>query len=191
MELLTLELMELRKTINTIFMVPTLKIPREKLRDNGFINGYESDGGQEIPYPNAVYLLFKPKDLHAFKAFLDEEYERTTNIIDDYDIGNGFVVVVYKLDKRYEYDFKLIRLGKYSKTSQDFKNEFNKTVRIQKDGKSIDEVTLQYRIFNRTQDLINFWEDKMGTTLDKHQEVWVDYDYDREVLTSVKLQQYV
>lgn len=183
--------MELKKTINTIFMVPTLKVPREQLRENGFINGYESDNSQEIPYPNAVYLLFKPKDLSDFRAFLNEEYERTTNIIDDYDIGNGFVVVVYKLDKRYLNDFRLVRLGRYSKTSSDFQNEFSKTVRIMRNGKFADEVSLQYRIFNRTQDLINYWEDKLGTTLNKEQEVWQIYDSEKEILTNIKLQQYV
>lgn len=183
--------MELKKTINTIFMVPTLKIPREQLKENGFINGYELDSDQEIPYPNAVYLLFKPVNLSDFRAFLNEEYERTTNIIDDYDIGNGFVVVVYKLDKRYLNDFRLIKLGRYSHTSSDFQNEFNKTVRVQKNGKGVDEVSLQYRIFNRTQDLINYWEEKLGITFTKDQEVWQAYDSERETLTNIKLQQYV
>jgi hypothetical protein len=183
--------MELKKTISTIFMLPTLKIPKEKLVENGYINSYEYDEGQDVPYPNSLYLLFKPTDLHAFRAFLDEEYERTTNIIEDYDYGKGFVVVVYKLDNKFANDFKLIRTGKYSKTSKSFQALYPKTVRILKEGIYKDEVSLQYRIFNKTQDLIEFWIEKIGVKLSPDQEVWETYDTEREVLTPIKLTSYV
>ena len=35
--------MNLEKTITSIFMVPTLKIPKEQLLKNNFINGYIKD----------------------------------------------------------------------------------------------------------------------------------------------------
>lgn len=183
--------MELKKTISTIFMVPTLKIPKEKLKENGFINGYEFDADRDIPYQNAVYLLFKPKDMHKFRSFLDEEYERTTNIIEDYDYGKGFVIVVYKLDKNLLKDFDLIKEGKYSKTSKKFQNEFNKTTKLMRQGVVTEEVSLQYRIFNKTQDLIDFWEDKLDIIFNQDQEVWQIYDKTREVLTNLKLEEYV
>jgi len=183
--------MELKKTISTIFMLPTLKIPRDKLNENGFINGYEYDMGQDVPYPNAVYLLFKPADLHIFREFLNDEYERTTNIIDDYDYGKGFVVVVYKLDKRYLNDFKLIRQGRYSKTSKKFQAEFPKTTKIMRSGVVSEEISLQFRVFNKTKDLVDYWEDKLGVRLAEDQEVWQAYDIEREVLTTVKLEEYV
>jgi len=183
--------MELKKTITTIFMVPTLKIPKDKLRENGFINGYEYDTEHEVPYPNSVYLLFKPKDLVVFREFLDDEYERTTNIIEDYDYNNGFVIVVYKLNSQYIEDFNLIKQGKYSKTSKKFQAEFSKTTRIAKDGVSKDEISLQYRIFNKTQDLVDFWENKLGVVFEPNQEVWETYQEEREILTSTKLKEYV
>ena len=182
--------MELKKTISTIFIVPTLKISTDSLNENGFINAYEFDEGQDVPYPNAVYLLFKPRNLHEFRNFLNEEYERTTNIIDDYDYGKGFVVVVYKLDKRYLKDFNLVKQGKYSKTSKAFQGLFSKTKKIMKDGNLKEEVSLQFRIFNKTKDLVNFWEDKLGITLSEDQEVWQVYDKEREVLTPIKLKEY-
>ena len=183
--------MDLKKTVTTMFIVPTLKIPKDKMKEMGFINGYEIDEGQDVLYPNAVYLLFKPKDLHAFREFLNDEYERTTNIIDDYDYGKGFVVVVYKLDKRYTNDFNLVRHGKYSKTSKKFQAEFSKTVRITKGGVPSDEVSLQFRIFNKTKDMIDFWEDKLGTVLTEDQEVWQTYDAEKEKLSPMKLEEYV
>jgi len=181
----------LKKTISTVFMLPTLKISKEKLTENGFINAYEYDEDQDVPYLNSVYLLFKPDNLHTFRAFLNEEYERTTNIVDDYDYGKGFVVVVYKLDKRFIDDFDLVKQGRYSKTSKKFQGEFPKTTKIMRSGVVTDEVSLQYRVFNKTKDLINYWEDKIGLVLGPDQEVWEAYDVEREVLTSVKLKQYV
>lgn len=183
--------MELKKTISTIFMLPTLKISKEKLSENGFINCFEFDEGHDVSYPNAIFLLFKPTDFRTFRAFLDEEYERTTNIIEDYDYGKGFVVVVYKLDNKYVKDFNLIRNGRYSKTSKAFQSLFNKTIKIIRNGTYAEEISLQFRIFNKTKDLIDFWEEKMGIRLAADMEVWQAYEKEREILTIVKLESYV
>ena len=94
--------MELKKTITSIFMVPTLKINRDKLKENGYLNGYMSDVRRDVQYQNAVYLLFQPSNLDKFREFLDDEYQRTKQLIDDYDYEDGFVVVVYTLDKKWK-----------------------------------------------------------------------------------------
>jgi hypothetical protein len=73
--------MDIKKTITSIFIVPTLSIGRERLLNNGYINGYIKDNRKDIQYDSCVYLLFKPKDLDKFRDFLDEEYERTKSII--------------------------------------------------------------------------------------------------------------
>ncbi len=101
--------MEIKKTITTIFMVPTLKINRDVLKDNGFINGYVKDVRKDVQYENCIYLLFKPEDIDRFKDFLDEEYERTKSIIDDYDYENGYVVLVYQLDGKFKRDFQFVK----------------------------------------------------------------------------------
>lgn len=171
-------------------MVPTLGISRETLKENGFINAYEYDDGRDILYPDAIYLLFKPDNFQSFRAFLQEEYERTTNIIDDYDYGKGFVIVVYKLNKKYLDDFKLIKKGQYSHTSKGFQSLFSKTTKILKNTKMVEEISLQFRIFNKTKDLFEFWEDKLGVKLGEDQEVWEVYDSEREILTPKKLETY-
>ena len=63
--------MEIKKTITTMFIVPTLLIDRDKLRENGFINGYVKDGLKDVQYENAAYLLFKPENQDRFKIFLE------------------------------------------------------------------------------------------------------------------------
>ena len=51
---------------------------------------------------------------------------------------------------------------------------------------SKDEISLQYRIFNRSEDLVEFWEDKLGvnfkTTVGDDFEVWEGFDESNEIL---------
>jgi len=182
---------DVKKTITSIFMVPTLKIPSDRLKENGFINAYCKDGRKDVQYNNCIYILFKPTNIEKFRTFLDDEYERTKSIIDDYDYEDGFVVVVYQLDKKFEKDYNLIRQGKYSKTSQEFPNLFPKIVKIKKYGMHKDEISLQYRIFNKTQDLREYWENKIGIVFDEDMEVWSGYYEENETLNLEKLKEYV
>ena len=183
--------MEIKKTITSIFIVPTLSIGREKLMDNGFINGYIKDSRKEVQYEGCIYLLFKPKDLDKFKDFLDLEYERTKSIIDDYDYEDGFVVVIYMLNEKLEKDIALIKKGKYSRTSPAFQSIFPKVVKLRRNGFYKDEISLQYRIFNKTEDLKQFWEDKFGMEIDEDMEVWEGFFEENEILNIDKLKENV
>ena len=176
-------------------MVPTLKVPKDALRANGFINGYIKDLGQEDQHPESIYLLFKPENIDKFREFLDSEYERTKTVIEDYDYDNGYVVVVYQLDKKFNSDFKLIKQGRYSKTSKDFQKTFPKVIKINKNGLNRDEISLQYRIFNKSDDLKDFWEEKLGidfnSVIGEDFEVWEGYDETKEILQLNKLKENV
>lgn len=180
------------KTITSIFMVPTLKVPKNALKENGFINAYSKDTERDIPsYPGCIYLLFRPDDLPKFREFLDDEYERTKDIIEDYDYDDGFVVVVYKLNVKYSKDFDLIKEGRYSETSKTFQSIFPKVVKLIKNGLHRDEISLQYRIFNKTEDMVEYWQDKIGVEWEDSFEVWDGYDEDREVLCISELKELV
>jgi len=183
--------MERKHTITSIFIVPTLSIGRDKLINNGFVNGYIKDGMRDIQYENAVYLLFKPTNLDKFKNFLDSEYERTKSIIDDYDYEDGYVVIVYEINSKLKDDIELIKQGKYSKTSTQFQGIFPKVVKIKKNGLNRDEVSLQYRVFNKTEDLVQFWEDKLGVELPEDVEVWHGFFEEFETLDLNKIKEYV
>lgn len=184
--------MEIKKTITSIFMVPTLNIPKNSLKDNNFINGYIKDLGKDVQYEDAIYLLFKPKNIDKFRTFLENEYERTKDIIEDYDYEDGYVVVVYLLNKKLKEDFSLVKIGAYSKTSKEFQECFPKTIRISKSegNKKLtyaDEISLQYRVFNKTKDLVEFWEEKLNVNFDSDQEVWNEFDEDTETLNINKI----
>lgn len=174
-------------------MVPTLKVPKDALRGNGFINAYIKDARREDQYKDSIYLLFKPTDLDKFREFLDSEYERTKTIIEDYDYEDGFVVVVYQLNDKYKKDFNLIKEGKYSKTSEEFQKLFPKVIKIVRNGLHKDEISLQYRIFNKNEDLVSFWEEKLGIDLKevvgKDFEVWEGWDEKKEILELDKIKE--
>ena len=185
--------MEIKKNITSIFMVPTLKVPKDALRGNGFINAYINDARREDQYKDSIYLLFKPTDLDKFREFLDSEYERTKTIIEDYDYEDGYVVVVYQLNDKYKKDFNLIKEGKYSKTSEEFQKLFPKVIKIVRNGLHKDEISLQYRIFNKNEDLVSFWEEKLGIDLKevvgKDFEVWEGWDESKEILELDKIKE--
>jgi hypothetical protein len=183
--------MERKHTITSIFIVPTLSIGKDKLLDNGFVNGYIKDNKRDIQYENAVYLLFKPENLDKFRNFLDNEYERTKSIIDDYDYEDGYVVVVYEINPRLKGDVELVKQGKYSQTSPAFQGSFPKVVQIKKNGLRRDEISLQYRVFNKTEDLVKFWEDKLGVELPSDVEVWHGFFEENEVLDLDKIKEHV
>lgn len=176
-------------------MVPTLNVPKDALKNNGFINAYVKDTQREDDYDQSIYLLFKPTDLDKFREFLDSEYERTKTVIEDYDYPDGFVVVVYQLNEKHKKDFNFIKEGKYSKTSKDFQKLFPKIVKISRNGLNKDEISLQYRIFNKAEDLVQFWEEKLGIdmklTFGNEFEVWDGWDEEKEILEINKIKKHV
>jgi hypothetical protein len=174
--------MNVSKTITSIFIVPTLKINRDDLKGNGYMNGYMSDVRRDVQYKDAVYLLFKPDNLDRFREFLDDETERTKQLIDDYDYEDGFVVLVYKLDKKWKDDFLLVKEGKYSQTSKEFQEQFPKVIKIIKNNLHRDEISLQHRIFKKSEDLRQYWEDKIDISFDANMEVWEGFSIENETL---------
>lgn len=183
--------MNTNKTITSVFIVPTLKIPKNKLKENGFINGFIGDSKRDIQYDNAVYLLFRPRDLDKFREFLDSEHDRTFDVLDDYDYEDGYVVVVYKLNPDLKDDFDIVKTGKYSKTSPAFKKLFPEKITINKGGLARQERTLQYKIFNRTDDMIKYWEHELAMRFDNTMEVWHGFDEEREILNIDKFKEHV
>ena len=176
------------KTISTIFIAPTLNIPRKDKEENGYLNAYIKDSGREVNYEDAIYLLYQHSDMFKFKKFLDMEKSRTSQIIDDYDYDGGFVVVVYKLNPKFKKDFNIIKEGKYSTASESFKKLFPKVIKIQTpNGLHRDELALQYRIFNKTNDLVEFWEAKFGIKFEPNMEVWGGWNEEVETLNIEKV----
>lgn len=180
-----------KKTITTIFFLPVFKIGKERLNKNGFINAYQKDITADVEYENCIFALFKPEDIDLFDDFLDEEYERTKAIIDDYDYDGGYIVLVYKLDMKFKKDYDLVKKGNYSKTSKQFQELFPRVIKVKKNGFTKDEVSLQYRVFNKTEELREYWENKLDVEFDETMELWDGYQEENEILDIEKIKQHV
>lgn len=171
------------KTVTSIFMVPTLKIDISNIKENGFINAYIGDLKKDLNYENCIYLLFKPSNLERFREFLDSEYNRTENIVEDYDYEQGYVVVVYKLNDFFKDDFDVVKSGKYSETSTLFRQEFSKIVRIKnEEGVVKSETSLQHLIFQKSLSMKLYLEEIIGCTITDDMEVWQTFVPEKETL---------
>lgn len=170
-------------------MVPTLKIGKVTLDENNFINAYTKDLSREVHYEDVAHLLFKPKNLSSFRDFVEGEYDRIPPLIEDYDYEGGFVVLVYSLDSRFKSDFDLVKQGKYSKTSEKFQELFPKVVKRTKDGQ--EDTSLQYRIFNKTEELKEWWEEKLAVHFKDDMEWWQGFDEKKETLDIEKIRELI
>lgn len=165
---------------STIFLLPGIGHQRRQLLKYGFIAAYIDDKNHEPHYRNAVYMLFRPPDMDAFQIFLDNEYETLSRrydrgkILDEYDYGKGYVVVVYGFPERYLSDYRLFLEGKYSRFSEEYKDLFPKKIDVlENDGSVTEQFSLPYLIFNKVKSLKEFWEEKMGVALDSDSEYWM------------------
>lgn len=178
--------------LNTIFMVPTLGISGKQIEAHNLINAYSKDEEKdEYSLNKHVFLLFKPKNMDNFQWFIDEEYDRTEDILEDYNVDKNLVILVYKLNEKFKEDFDLVREGKYSKTSEKFQNLFKKTKTVVEKGESVDTLSLQWKIFTKDETLREFWEgdDMIGAKIPRDQEVWPGYNLEKETLSIEKIKQ--
>lgn len=170
------------RTITNIFMVPTLGIKRNILKRLGFVNAFSSDPNLPVQYEGCIYLLFRTENPANIQSFIDKEYDNTSReLVDDYNYGE-YVVLVYKLRDDLKEDYELIRQGKYSEVSRDFRGFFDKKVRVQSETGTEHKISLQHRIFNKDKELKKYWEEKIGAELEPDKEVWVMYDEQKETL---------
>lgn len=175
-------MIKIDKTITSIFIVPTLGINRDVLKDNGFINGYIKNELNLYNYENCVYLLFKPTDMFKFGQFCLEVVSNNELYVDDFDLEDGKVVLIFKLNDKYKKDYELVYNGEYSKTSNEFKNAFPKVLKVIVNGLHRDELSLQIRIFKKTNDLRKIWENLTGVTFTEDMEVWPTWNLEKEIL---------
>lgn len=168
------------KNITTVFIVPTLGIEKDTLNSHGFISGYLDDYEHDLDYEDVVYLLFKPLNLEKFKLFLNEIYEKNSLILEDYNTEKDEIIIIFKLSEKYKKDYELILAGKYSKVSEEFKDNFPKTVIIN----GIQKPSLQTMIFNKDPQLAKYWNDFLGTDLiiTNNLELWPGVDLKKEIL---------
>lgn len=172
-----------RKNCTTIFLLPGIGHTRQKLLPFGFLSAYLDDVNHEVHYEEAVYLLFKPSDLSGFQKFLEQEYKEPTLIVEDYDYEGGYTVVVYKIDEKYLLEYQLFLQGKYSQFRPEYIARFPTELFIENSEGFMElKHSLHYHIFNRTKEIKEYWEKKIGEKIPDDMELWSSPDMDKEVL---------
>jgi len=164
-----------------MFIVPLLNIGRENLIKAGFVSAFMKDELREIEYERAVYLLFKPFKIEDFNLFVEDQRESNMPIIDEFD-HNGYVVLVYKLPKKFEGDYEKILQGKFSETSKEYQKSFPMYYKIGED----DHMLLQHMIFSKNEKLKEYWKKELDLTITNSDQHWHFYE-EREVLNEESL----
>lgn len=182
--------LEILKKLNLslLFLLPLLKINVYDLEKHGFINTFLGDSEHEEVEGDLLYLLFKPKDLFSFGEFLLTQEGK--GLIEDYDYDGGLVVLVYKLPEKFKGDYEHFYQSKYSRFSDEFKEQFPRTVKVNMAGMKKTVGSTQWAIFSRDEGLIKEWEDEIGVVFAKGQELWAEVDFCSEILSEEILNKY-
>lgn len=172
-----------RTTDTTRFLVRGLNLERRSLEKQGFINAFIDDATHEPHHVRSVYLLFKPKSLEVFEEFVQEQRFQTALLVEDYDYPGGYVVIVYNFPALYWSDYQHFLKGEYSKFSKGYKSLFPKE-RKRESSKGIPytEPSFYAHVFGRTQEMKDYWEEKLSVYLSDDSEYWSIIDKNKETL---------
>lgn len=173
-------------TATDMFIVPLLNIGRQNLVQVGMKGAFMKDELREIQYERAAYLLFKPHKVDEFNLFVEEQRESNMPIIDEYDY-KGYVILVYRLPKKFERDYEKILKGQFSQTSKEYQKTIPKWYKIGEKDVLIDKMNLQHMIFEKSDELKQYWKDELDLTITDSDEHWSFYS-EREVLNEASLE---
>ena len=167
-----------------MFLVPVLGLDKSVISDHNYLNGYSDLKDKILEYePHVIYLLFKPKNRETFQDFVEGQYEMGQSILEDFDLDDDFVVLVYKLNEELDRDYHLIKLGNYSKTSEEFQSLFPETISDDRKGMLTKRKTLQKMVFDKEKSLFKYWQNNIGRPLlNEDMEVWYSFDTRKETL---------
>jgi hypothetical protein len=137
------------------------------------------DKDHENIVENPVYLLFKPKDLATFEKFVNEEYE-VGLLKEEYDYEGGYTVLVYEFPKKFAGDYATVLAGRYSKTSQRFKDIFPDD---DIDGTPV----IATLVMRKDARLKKQREESLDIILDADDELWSVFETHKETLDITKI----
>lgn len=143
---------------------------------NGFRRAYLND--HLYPMENCIFLLFKPIEFtEKFKGFC-EILESHKEFKQSYDIEDG-VVFVFQINPLYKKDVQLLKQGKYSLTSKEFKELFPQFVKNKKGQKTLFP---NWMILHKHPQQRKTMEEKVGCAIDENAELWDLFSPEYEVL---------
>lgn len=170
-----------KNTTTTLFLMPVIGLQRITVDKYGFINAYIRDKNKP-EYEGNIHVLFKPESKEQILNFALSEAVRTDLLISTYDYSNIYYVFVYRLEKKWEEDYKKIIEGKYSQLSKEYKELIPDKIKVN-NGKYFRFVrSLQYDILERAEAWRNALENEIGVTIDPNSELWNKWNDEKETL---------
>ncbi len=174
-------------TATNLFIVPLLGIKRASLMENGLHNAYIKDEVKGVEYERGVYMLFRAMNQEKFNDLLLSERKRKAALVDEYDYPDGWTMVVYQYDTKWEEDVKKILKGEFSFTSKSLQDNIPKTSRVMKNGVMTENLTLQHQIFKKAPSLSAYWNEELGLELDYKEDEFWDFYLEKEYFTQETL----
>lgn len=167
-----------------VFQNPTLMALSKKLIGitlfdhfliNGFRNAYLND--YKFPLENCVYFLFKPTEFTPRFKMLCDLLENHKEYKISYDVDGG-VIFVFNIPDKYKKDVELLKLGKYSKVTEEYKKLFPQSVRDNKGNKVLFK---NWMILYRHPDFKKKMEERVGQSIDENAELWDPFNPKYEI----------
>jgi len=143
---------------------------------NGFRNAYLND--YNYPMDGCIYCVFKPQEFTDKFRQLTEILEQHSLYKSTYDIEGG-VVFIFNISDVFKKDIELIKDGKYSKTSPEYKRLFPQTVRDKKGNKVLFS---NWMILHKHPQFKKRMEEYVGQSIEDDAELWDPFNPKYEVL---------
>lgn len=167
------------ENVSTIMLLPVLKLDKSQLDSFykfGFKNTYLFCSKLTYSF-NVIYIVFQPLEFsYPFYVFLSR-MAQNKNFLEAYDIGYKKVLMVYKIPRKFDADYRLFLEGKYSMLSDAYKMCFTlerakrskngHLIRNSK-GEIVKDYTEFFHIFNRTQKLKDYYRKNLHLDVTFH-----------------------
>lgn len=166
----------------TLFMLPSLNLNKEKtsyrlLKYFGLVNCYIRHKQGPIQDPDTVCMVFNPtKDSMERFANFYEIYKTYPSFVTDYTVDQNLIVLVFKVQPRWQESYEKFKLSKYSKMSKEYAEMFKIpdliTGRVR--------VANEYHIIHKSKELRLQMEEDLGVKIDESWELASPLDLEKE-----------
>jgi hypothetical protein len=159
------------------FIFPLLKLNTQVCLANGMTNCYIGDMKESDTWGEYIYLAFDKDKVN--NEFIANTLLRHSDYISSY-FTDTVLIVKYSIPEEYKESVvgKFIE-GKYSEIDRKYVSEnFQEFIRANFGVKS----SYKYLVLTKSDNLRNYWEDRLGVTLPENAEVWSRAEKEDEML---------
>lgn len=169
-----------------LFVMEILRIDPMDLIKNRFLGSFFYNDEADVEYKDCLHLLFHPENYEIFYNFIEHEQSRGANILDEFDYEDGYIILVYKIPEKFIPDVEIVKLGKYSTVSKEYKSKF--AAKITNGNEEF--LSISRLVFDKSNILKEYWEEEFDVQFTKNQEFWRKMKKEEETFSLQKLKEY-